>query len=119
MRKLTAGEVTRMTASQAESFNDSCSLYHQSVTTDSDTGEQIVGFDSGTFSVACGFVEASEYRNERGQIITIDADALLRLPSTQAIAVQDKVVTHGKTYAVDGVSPGHHIQIVKLTEIKV
>jgi len=108
-----------MTASQVESFNDSCNLYHQSITTDSDTGEQIVGFDSGTFSVACGFVEASEYRNERGQIITIDADALLRLPSTQAIAVQDKVVTHGKTYAVDGVSPGHHIQIVKLTEIKV
>ena len=119
MRKLTAGEVTRMTASQVESFNDSCSLYHQAITTDSDTGEQIVGFDSGTFSVACGFVEASEYRNERGQIITIDADALLRLPSTQAIAVQDKVVTHGKTYAVDGVTPGRHVQIVKLTEIKI
>lgn len=119
MRKLTAGEVTRMTASQVESFNDLCSVYRQSLTTDSDTGEQIVGFDSGTFSIACGFVEASEYRNERGQIITIDADALLRLPFTQAIAVQDKIVTHGKTYAVDGVTPGRNVQIVKLTEIKV
>ena len=119
MRKLTTGEVARMTASQIESFNDSCNLYHKAITTDSDTGEQLIGFDTGTFNIACGFVESNEYKNERGQIITIDADALLRLPSTQAIAVQDKVLTHGKTYAVDGVTPGRNVQIVKLMEIRI
>lgn len=118
MRKLTAGEVVRMTATQVESFNDSCTLFQHTSTQDSNTGEMIDSFDTGA-AMACGFVESNEYKNERGQIITIDADAILRLPSTQTVNVQDKVTTHGKTYFVDGVTPGRNVQIVKLMEIKV
>ena len=116
MRKLTAGEVVRMTASQVESFNDTCILFRHTSGQDSDTGEVGDSFDTGA-TISCGFVESQEYRNERGQLVTIDADALLRLPYTQGVAVKDKVTTHSKTYYADGVMKGRNVQIVKLKEI--
>jgi hypothetical protein len=118
MRKLTAGEVVRMTASQVESFNDTCILFRHTSGQDTDTGEVGDSFDSGA-TISCGFVESQEYKNERGQIITIDADALLRLPYTQGVAVMDKVTTHGKTYIVDGVMPGRNVKTAKLLEISI
>lgn len=117
MRRITTPELARMINSQFESMNDLCDIYRATHYQDSLTGQLMDSFDSGTFNVNCGLAVGNEYRNERGQVITIDADAILRLAASQGISVGDKVIARGKTYAADGVSLGHDIQIVKLQEI--
>ncbi len=119
MRGIDSAELARMTASAVESLNDLCNIYNFTGAQDSTTGEVADTYDSGTFNVACGFVETREMRNERGQVISIDADALLRLAASQSISVHDKVIARGKTYHVDGVTPGRNLTICKLLEADV
>jgi hypothetical protein len=117
MRKLTAAEVARMTATQGESFNDAVTLYTYTVGQDS-LGQVNDSFDSGNL-VTCGLMTQKEFRNERGQVITIDADAVLRVAMTQAIHIGDKVISDGVSYLVDGIQIGRNVQIVPLKEIKI
>jgi hypothetical protein len=117
MRKLTTAEVTRMTGTQLESFNDQVTLYEHTSGQDS-LGEMTDSFDSGDV-IDCGLLTAKQYRNERGQVITIDADAVLRVAMGQIINVGDKVVGRGVTYLVDGVQPGRNVKIVPLMEITI
>jgi hypothetical protein len=119
MRSIAAAELARMTSTAVESMNDRCDLYTFTGGQDSTTGEVKSTWDSGHFSIACGFVEASELMNERGEIITIDADAILRVPYGQAIGVKDKISARSKIYQVDGVTPGRNVQIAQLKEIKI
>lgn len=105
------------------SFNDLCDIYHMKADSDridSLSGELLVAYDSSpSMSTACGFDPSPEHRNERGQIVTIDADAVLRLAAGTSIKVNDKVVARSKTYAVDGVITGRDVTICKLQEIKI
>ncbi len=117
MRKITSTELVRMTTTQEEAMNDLCNIYRVTHYQDSNTGQLMDSFDSGTFNVACGLAVGPEFRNERGQVVTIDADAVLRLASGQSLAVGDKVTARGKTYFADGVQLGRNVQVVKLQEI--
>jgi hypothetical protein len=117
MRKLTTAEVARMTTAQGESFNDAVTLYHFTVGQDS-LGQLHDSFDTGNL-VTCGILTQKEYRNERGQVITIDADAVLRFAMTQSVHIGDKVISDGVSYLVDGIQIGRNIQIVPLKEIKI
>jgi hypothetical protein len=118
MRLISAGEQSRMVSTAISSFNDLCDIYHFVGALDSLSGEILQTYDSNpTLASACGFVETSEMRSYRGEIITIDADAILRTAAN--IAVQDKVIARSKTYRVNGVTPGRDITIAKLKEIKI
>lgn len=117
MRKLTTPEVARMTTTQGESFNDQVTLYHYTYGQDS-LGEVNDSFDSGSL-IDCGLLTAKQYRNERGEMITIEADAILRVAMGQSIHIGDKVVGRGVSYIVDGVQPGRNVQIVPLQEIRI
>lgn len=117
MRKLTTAEVARMTTTQGESFNDQVTLYRHTSGQDS-LGELVDSFDTGNL-IWGGLSTEKEMRNERGQIVTIDADAVLRVAASQAVAVKDKVIGRGITYFVDGVQPGRNVQIVALKEIRI
>jgi hypothetical protein len=118
MRKITTGEQARMVATAVTSFNDLCDIYHWASTTDSLSGEILEGYDSNpTLASPCGFVGADQFRNYRGEIVTIDADAILR--TAASISVRDKVVTHNKDFIVDGVTAGRNVTICKLKEIKI
>ena len=117
MRKLTTAEVARMTTTQGESMNDAVTLYHFTSGQDS-LGQLHDSFDTGNL-VTCGLMTQKEYRNYRGEIVTIDADAVLRVAMSQSVHVGDKVISGGKTFIVDGVQVGRHVQIVPLKEIKI
>lgn len=117
MRKLTLGEVARMTTTQGESFNDQVTLYAHTSGQDS-LGQVNDSFDSGSL-IDCGLLTQAEFRNERGQIVTIDADAVLRLAASQSVSVGDKVIGRSVTYYVDGVQPGRHVTIAALKEIRI
>lgn len=117
MRKLTTAEVARMETTQGESFNDAVTLYTHTSGQDS-LGQLHDSFDTGNL-VTCGIMTQKEFRNYRGEVVTIDADAVLRVAMSQSIHVGDKVIKSGVTYFVDGVQPGRHVQIVPLKEIKI
>lgn len=78
------------------SFNDLCDIYRRksdSASIDSLSGEILVLYDSSpSLAVECGFNPSAQSRNERGQIITIDADAVLRIAAGTDIEVKDKII---------------------------
>jgi len=117
MRKLTTPEVARMTGTHGESMNDAVTLYAHTAGQDS-LGQVNDSFDSGNL-VTCGLTTQKEYRNYRGEVVTIDADAVLRLAMSQAIHIGDKVAHGGKSYLADGVQIGRNVQIIPLKEIKI
>ncbi len=116
MRKLSSGEVDRMTDTQEESFNDQVTLFSNTSGQDS-LGQVIDSFDSGNLIYA-GLSTEKQQRNERGQIVTIDSDAVLRVAASQAIAVGDKVIGRNVTFYVDGVQVGRNVKIASLQEIR-
>jgi hypothetical protein len=117
MRKLTTAEVARMTTTQGESMNDAVTLYTYTSGQDS-LGQVHDSFDTGNL-VTCGLMTQKEYRNERGEVITIDADAVLRVAMSQSVHIGDKVISDGVTYYVDGIQIGRNVQIIPLKEIKI
>lgn len=117
MRNLTTAEVARMTTTQGESMNDQVTLYVR--TSGQDSLLQVIdSFDTGNL-VTCGILTQKEYRNYRGEIVTIDADAVLRFAMSQAVSVGDRVISDGVTYSVDGVQIGRNVKIIPLKEIKI
>jgi len=116
MRKLTAGEVARMTTTQEESFNDQVTLFSHTSGQDS-LGQVIDSFDSGNLIYA-GLSTEKQQRNERGEIVMIESDAVLRVAASQAIAVGDKVIGRNVTFSVDGVQIGRNVKIAALQEIR-
>lgn len=121
MRKLTTGEKDRMIAEAVTSFNDLCDIYHWVSLIDSLSGQVLEsGYDSTpSLNTACGFSAGPQQRNERGQIVTIDADAVLRVAQGTSITVKDKVIARSTTYIVDGITPGRNVTIANLVEIKI
>jgi transcription elongation factor len=105
------------------SFNDLCDIYRRksdSASIDSLSGEILVLYDSSpSMSTECGLSVGPQQRNERGQIITIDADAILRVAAGTDIEVKDKVVARTVSYIVDGVTFGRDVTICKLQEVKI
>jgi hypothetical protein len=116
MRKLTSGEVARMTTTQEESFNDQVMLFSHTSGQDS-LGQVIDSFDSGNLIYA-GLSTEKQYRNERGEIVAIESDAVLRVAASQSIAVGDKVIGRNVTFSVDGIQIGRNVKIAALQEIR-
>lgn len=116
MRKLSSGEVARMATTQEESFNDQVTLYAHTSGQDS-LGQLIDSFDSGNLIYA-GLSTEKQQRNERGEIVTIESDAVLRVAASQTIAVGDKVIGRSVTFYVDGVQVGRNVKIASLQEIR-
>lgn len=123
MRKISTGEQSRMVAVAVSSFNDFCDIYRRlndSASIDSLSGQILELYDSSpSLAVECGFNPSAQSRNERGQIITIDADAVLRVAAGTDIEVKDKIIARSVSYIVDGVTPGRDVTIVALKEIKI
>lgn len=116
MRSLTTAEVARMTATQEESFNDQVTRYAKTSGQDS-LGQLVDSFDTGNLIYA-GLSTEKQYRNERGEIVTIESDAVLRVAASQSIAVGDRVTGRNVTFTVDGVQIGRHVKIAALQEIR-
>lgn len=116
MRKLASSEVARMTSEQESSFNDQVTLYVKTSAQDS-LGQLVDSFDTGNLIYA-GLSTEKQYRNERGEIVTIESDAVLRVAAGQSIAVGDKVIGRNVTFTVDGVQIGRNVKIAALQEIR-
>jgi SPP1 family predicted phage head-tail adaptor len=113
MPKLSQAELDDMILATEDSFNDVCTIRADTGTSTNSYGEETDTYTEQA-RVACGFSYKPEYENERGQLITLDADAVLRVSLDQAIGERDQVIVRGLRWHVDGVIDGRTARIVAL-----
>jgi hypothetical protein len=91
MRKLTSGEITRIETSQVNTYNSKCNIQHITISKDAygDVTESISSTDS---NINCGFYLTGGMIFYRNSIILVEYDAVIRLPLTQTIRINDKIV---------------------------
>lgn len=112
MRKLSTTEKTKMTSTQVESLNDLC-VIHTPTFTQNTLGEQSASWANSS-SISCGFNPSNAVKNYRGEIISLDCDAVLRLALTQTISVNNEVTARSIRYKVNGITQGNGVFIVTL-----
>jgi hypothetical protein len=90
MKKLQTGDYSRLASVQADAMNDLCNITH-------------LTFSSGTYStqgtetrvmvsgVPCGIDFTGGNVVQRGQVLLVDYDAILRLSASQSILLTDEV----------------------------
>lgn len=113
MPKLSRAELDDLIIAAEDSFNDTCTIRSDTGTTTDSYGEETDTFTEYE-EIECGFSYGPESENERGQIVTLDADAVLRVSLDQAIGERDQVICRGETWQVDGVIDGRTARIVSL-----
>jgi hypothetical protein len=113
MRKFTTTEKNRMNSTAESTFNDSCDIHTYSG--QYSNGEMISSFTT-TSGVDCGFDYRPQYRDERGQLVIIEADAILRLDTDQSIKVRDEITVRETRFIVDGVNVGRTCKVVALKD---
>jgi len=116
MRKLQSGEITRMKTTASESLNDTCSVHTPTFQTNT-LGERTVFSWSTSANVECGFTTKLPYKTYRGDIVTLDADGVLRLPLTYSININNEITCRNKRYKVDGITAGLTVWIITLKRV--
>lgn len=110
---------------QRRAMDDLCNIYRVSRVsgTYSDDETEIV---TGTFSLPCGIEFTSGQIKDRGQVLLVDYDAVLRLPLEPAVNVTDRIelIEKGDT-VISGSFMVHAypkfnstVQIVQLKRVK-
>jgi len=116
MPKLSDAEKADMIIAAEDSFNDTCTIHVLAVPVRDGYSEEVLAYTD-LEEVECGFSSGPEYENERGAVVTLDADAILRLSLDQAISVKDEVTVRDERYTVDGVLDGRTARIVALKKM--
>ena len=117
MPKLSQAEKDEIIRAAEDSFNDVCTIRRDTGTSTDSYAEETDTYTDHP-DIPCGFSHTPEYQNERGQIITLDADAVLRLSLDQAIGERDQVIVRDVTWDVDGVIDGRTVRIVALKKVE-
>ena len=94
------------------SFNDLCDIHTPTITYNS-FGEPKKEFAT-TSDVECGFNPSNAEQTNRGQLITLDCDAILRLALTQSISAKDEITCRGVRYKIDGITIGNTVKRITL-----
>ena len=115
MDLISSSELADMIAAAEASLNDLCTLLAKTGST-TDEYSQVIDTYTTYEEVPCGFLTKEEFQNERGQIVTLDADALLRVSLDQAVSARDVVICRDMRFDVDGVVDGRTVRIVSLKQ---
>jgi hypothetical protein len=108
----TNASIARLKSIAESSFTDSCVIYTPTVTALS-LGKQTKTWATSS-NVACGFNPSNAMKTYRGEVITFDCDALLRLPLTTAMDTTKEVSCRGQRYRVSGITQGKTVNIIQL-----
>ena len=112
MRALPDAEFDKLKSSQAESMQDTCHIHRQSMVsgTYGNNVEVLTAYATGTM---CSFQFTNGTLRQAGQVILVDYDVSLRIPSTVSIRPSDEVtlVEKGNTL-VSGTFRPHGMPIV-------
>jgi hypothetical protein len=124
MRALSDGELDKLKASQAESMQDICDIYR--VTYSSGTyGNNVETLSPVATGTLCSFQFAVGTLRQSNQVLLVDYDVMLRIPSTISVRLDDKVTLRekGNTMVSGTFSPyappivNEMVQYVKLKRV--
>jgi hypothetical protein len=119
MRAISSAELTRLTDTAEDSFNDTCDI-HVPIIVLTALGTQQKSYTT-TSNVACGFDVRSGAAEKTygGQVTTFDADALLRLPLAQDFEHKYEVTIRGVRYKTEFIRIGKTIKMIGLKRVGV
>jgi len=117
MSHLTEREKLVQKAIAEASFEDTCNILVWSGYSDNYTDE-LDSYPTTASGVSCGFTYGKSMENERGQIVILESEAILRLSLEQELSVKDKVEVRNKIFFVDGVTEGSTVKVVNLKELE-
>jgi hypothetical protein len=117
MRAISSGELTRLVSTADDSFNDTCDIHVPSIVQTA-LAEQEKTFST-TSDVACGFnvLSGTAEKTYRGQVTTMDADALLRLPLDQAYEQKYEVTVRDIRYKTESIRIGKTVKLIGLKRV--
>lgn len=115
MRKITSTEKTKMTVTQIESLNDTCVIHTPAFSQDT-LGEQSATWTNSS-SIDCGFNPAPSNKKYNEQTSILEWDAVLRLPLTQSININQEVTVRNIRYSIYGISTGNGVSVVTLKKV--
>lgn len=98
MRSLKEQELNRLSDVQADVMNDLCNIY--TVTMVSGTyGTNTTKVRVGVTNIPCGIHFTNGATVERGQVLLVDYDVLLRIPSDRQVSISSEIelVEKGET----------------------
>ncbi len=113
---LLSSQIEMMKATAQSTFTDTCSIHTSTAGTPNSLGEVTETFST-VNNVACGFNETNTFKNWRGETVTYDADAILRLPLTTSVNSKTEFTVRGKRYKTDGITIGKLTNIIKLKRV--
>jgi hypothetical protein len=114
MRAISSGELERLVATGEESFNDLCDIHVPTIVMTA-LATQEKSYTT-TSDVACGFdvLSGTAEKTFRGQVTTVDADALLRLPLDQAYEQKNEVTVRDQRYKTEFIRIGKTVKVIGL-----
>ena len=118
MRAISSGELERLVATGEESFNDLCDIHVPSIVLTA-LATQEKSYTT-TSDVACGFSVLSKSdatQTYRGQLTTMDVDALLRLPLDQDYEQKYEVTVRGLRYKTESIRIGKTVKLIGLKRV--
>jgi hypothetical protein len=116
MAHKTAAEIAIHKLIAEDSFEDTCNILVWSGYSDSYTDE-VDSWPTTISGVSCGFEYKKAFESERGQLVILEDEGILRLSLTQDITLKDKVEARNKTFSVDGINEGITCLVVNLKEL--
>lgn len=90
MKKLQPRDFSRLATTQQEAFNDVCHIHH--LTLSSGTySTKVTETRTSITGVHCGIKLTGGTIVQRGETIFVEYDAILRLPASQSVAINDDI----------------------------
>jgi hypothetical protein len=120
MRAISSAELTRLTDTAESSLNDTCDIHVPTITMTA-LATQEKSYTT-TSNVACGFDvlgKSDALKNYRGQVTTLDAEALLRLPLDQEYEHKYEVTVRGLRYKTESIKIGKTAKLIGLKRVDV
>ena len=113
---LLSSQIEMMKRTAQLTFTDICTIHTLTTNTSSSLGEETKTFTD-TANVPCGFVETSTTKNFRGEVVSFDCDAIVRLSLTRDIDLSDEITCRNSRYKISGINQGRTVNIVKLKRV--
>jgi hypothetical protein len=113
MTHLTDEEKTLHRQIAEDSFEDLCNILVWSGYSDS-YSDGLDSWPTTISGVQCGFSYAKAFESERGQLVILEDEGILRLSLDQSISTKDKVEVRDRLFTVDGINEGITCLIVNL-----
>lgn len=117
MSQITALEKTVHKQVAELSFEDTCNILVWSGYSDG-YSDGLDSYPTTISGVACGFAYGKSLEAERGQIVILESEAILRLSLDQELSIKDKIEVRNKTFSVDGITEGYSCKVINLKELE-